>query len=73
MGKKPGPSQRASLPLENQCKRVLANFYRTEAGLDRLLDPRNVPVTFNTITRAATALRKRVIICVADLKVAKPA
>jgi len=36
--------------------------------LDRLLDPRNVSVTLDTITRAARALGKRVIIRVADVK-----
>jgi len=38
-----------------------------------LLDPRNVSVTLDTITRAAQALGKRVIIRVADAKPAKHA
>jgi hypothetical protein len=36
-----------------------------------LLDPRNVSVTLDTITRAARALGKRVIIRVTDAKAAK--
>jgi hypothetical protein len=36
--------------------------------LDRLLDPQNVSVTLDTITRAAKALGKRVIIRVANAK-----
>jgi hypothetical protein len=36
--------------------------------LDRLLDPRNVSVTLDTMARAARALGKRIIIRVADVK-----
>jgi hypothetical protein len=36
--------------------------------LDRLFDPRNVSVTLDTITKAARARGKRVIIRMADAK-----
>jgi hypothetical protein len=52
----------------------MARQLRTSRSqLDRLLDPRNVAVTLDTITRAARALGKRVIIRVADVKAAKRA
>jgi hypothetical protein len=41
---------------------------RSGSQLDRLLDPQNVSVTLDTITRAARALGKRLIIRVADVK-----
>ncbi len=40
----------------------------SRSQLDRLLDPRNVSVTLDTITRAARALGKRIIIRMADGK-----
>jgi hypothetical protein len=40
----------------------------SRSQLDRMLDPRNVSVTLDTIARAARALGKRVIIGVADAK-----
>jgi antitoxin HicB len=43
-------------------------LHTSRSQLDRLLDPRNVSVTLDTITRAARALGKRVIIRVADVK-----
>jgi antitoxin HicB len=45
-------------------------LHTSSAQLDRLLDPQNVSVTFDTITRAARALGKRVLIRVADRKTA---
>jgi antitoxin HicB len=48
-------------------------LHTSRSQLDRLLDPRNVSVTLDTITRAARALGKRVIIRVADVKAAKRA
>ncbi len=54
---------------QRKTKQALAKKLRTSRSqLDRLLDPRNVSVTLDTITRAARALGKRVIIHVADIK-----
>jgi antitoxin HicB len=55
--------------LEQQkTKRAMAKQLQTSRSqLDRLLDPRNVSVTLDTITRAARALGKRIIIRVADV------
>jgi len=55
---------------QRKTKRAMAKQLRTSRSqLDRLLDPQNVSVTLDTITRAARALGKRVIIRVANLKV----
>lgn len=54
---------------QRKTKQSLARQLSTSRSqLDRLLDPRNVSVTLDTITRAARALGKRVIIRVADVK-----
>jgi len=54
---------------QQKTKQAMAKQLRTSRSqLDRLLDPRNVSVTLDTITRAARALGKRVIIRVADAK-----
>ncbi len=54
---------------QQKTKQAMAKQLRTSRSqLDRLLDPRNVSVTLDTITRAARALGKRVIIRVADMK-----
>jgi antitoxin HicB len=54
---------------QRKTKRFMAKQLRTSRSqLDRLLDPRNISVTIATITRAARALGKRVIIHVADAK-----
>lgn len=46
----------------------MARQLRTSRSqLDRLMDPQNVSVTLDTITRAAKALGKRVIIRVTDI------
>jgi antitoxin HicB len=59
---------------QQKTKQALARQLRTSRSqLDRLLDPRNVSVTLDTITRAARALGKRLIIRVADVKDAKRA
>jgi hypothetical protein len=59
---------------QQKTKQSMAKQLRTSRSqLDRLLDPRNVSVTLDTITRAARALGKRVIIRVADVKAAKRA
>ena len=52
-----------------QTKQAMARQLQTSRSqLDRLLDPRNVSVTLDTISRAARALGKRLIIRVADEK-----
>ena len=57
---------------QQKTKQAMAKQLRTSRSqLDRLLDPRNVSVTLDTITRAARALGKRVIIRVTDAKAAK--
>jgi antitoxin HicB len=54
---------------QQKTKQAMAKQLRTSRSqLDRLLDPRNVSVTLDTITRSARALGKRVIIRVADGK-----
>jgi antitoxin HicB len=54
---------------QQKTKQAMARQLRTSRSqLDRLLDPRNVAVTLETITRAAQAVGKRVIIRVADAK-----
>jgi len=62
--------------MRKQQKTKLAmarQLHTSRSQLDRLLDPRNVSVTLDTITRAARVLGKRVIIRVADAKAAKRA
>jgi antitoxin HicB len=54
---------------QRKTKQAMAKQLRTSRSqLDRLLDPQNISVTLDTITRAARALGKRIIIRVADLK-----
>ena len=54
---------------QRKTKQAMARQLRTSRSqLDRLLDPQNISVTLDTITRAARALGKRVIIRVADAK-----
>ncbi|MGB2662964.1 MAG: hypothetical protein WAK48_03100 [Candidatus Acidiferrum sp.] len=62
--------------MQKQQKTKLAmakQLHTSRSQLDRLLDPHNVSVTLDTITRAARALGKRVIIRIADMKAAKRA
>jgi hypothetical protein len=55
---------------QQKTKQAMAKHLHTSRSqLDRLLDPRNVSVTLDTITRAARVLGKRLIIRVADVKV----
>jgi antitoxin HicB len=55
---------------QQKTKKAMAAELRTSRSqLDRLLDPRNVSVTLDTVARAATALGKRLIIRIADAKV----
>src|ERR1700730_1891098 len=54
---------------QQKTKQSVARQLRTSRSqLDRLLDPRNVSVTLETIARVAKALGKRLIIRVADAK-----
>jgi hypothetical protein len=54
---------------QRKTKQAMARQLRTSRSqLDRLLDPRNVSVTLDTVTRAARVLGKRVILRVADVK-----
>jgi antitoxin HicB len=54
---------------QQKTKQAMAKqLHTSRSQLDRLLDPLNVSVTLDTITRAARALGKRVIIRVADVK-----
>ena len=54
---------------QRKTKQAMAKqLHTSRSQLDRLLDPQNVSVTLDTITRAARALGKRVIIHVADAK-----
>jgi antitoxin HicB len=59
---------------QQKTKQAMAKQLRTSRSqLDRLLDPGNVSVTLDTVTRAARALGKRVVIRLADAKMAKGA
>lgn len=59
---------------QQKTKQAMAKqLHTSRSQLDRLLDPRNVSVTLDTITRAARALGKRVIIRVTDAKAARRA
>jgi len=50
-------------------KQALAKELNTSRSqLDRLLDPQNIAVSLDTMTRAARALGKRLIIRIADAK-----
>jgi predicted XRE-type DNA-binding protein len=52
---------------QQKTKQAMAKqLHTSRSQLDRLLDPQNISVTLDTITRAARALGKRVIIRVAD-------
>jgi antitoxin HicB len=58
-----------AMQAQQKTKQAVAKQLRTSRSqLDRLLDPRNVSVTLDTITRAARVLGKRVIIRIADVK-----
>jgi antitoxin HicB len=54
---------------QRKTKQAMANQLRTSRSqLDRLLDPRNVSVTLDSMHRAARALGKRLIVRVAEPK-----
>ncbi len=58
-----------AMQAQQKTKQTMARQLRTSRSqLDRLLDPRNVSVTLDSITRAAKALGKRLIIRVADVR-----
>ena len=58
-----------AMQQQQTTKQAMAKQLRTSRSqLDRLLDPRNISVTLETITRAAQALGKRVTIRLADAK-----
>jgi antitoxin HicB len=58
-----------AMQQQRKTKQAMAKQLRTSRSqLDRLLDPQNVSVTLDTITRAAKVLGKRVIVRVADVK-----
>jgi hypothetical protein len=58
-----------AMQKQRKTKQVMAKQLRTSRSqLDRLLDPENVSVTLDTITRAARVLGKRLIIRVTDAK-----
>jgi antitoxin HicB len=53
---------------QKKTKQAMAKqLHTSRSQLDRLLDPQNISVTLDTITRAARALGKRVIIRVTDV------
>src|SRR5271166_6152236 len=54
-----------AMQQQQKTKQAMAKqLHTSRSQLDRLLDPQNVSVTLDTIPRAASALGKRVIICV---------
>jgi DNA-binding Xre family transcriptional regulator len=58
-----------AMEKKNKTKRALAKeLHTSRSQLDRLLDPENTAVSLDTISRAAKALGKRVIIRIADAK-----
>jgi antitoxin HicB len=58
-----------AMQQQQKTKQAMAKQLRTSRSqLDRLLDPQNVSVSLDTITRAAKVLGKRLIIRVADVK-----
>jgi predicted XRE-type DNA-binding protein len=58
-----------AMQKQKKTKQAMAKqLHTSRSQLDRLLDPQNASVTLDTLTRAARALGKRVIIRVADAK-----
>lgn len=54
---------------KKKTKRALAReLHTSRSQLDRLLDPQNVAVSLDAISRAARALEKRLIIRIVDAK-----
>jgi hypothetical protein len=58
-----------ALKKKRKTKQALAKELNTSRSqLDRLLDPQNIAVSLDTITRAASSLGKRLTIRIADAK-----
>jgi antitoxin HicB len=58
-----------AMQKQRKTKQAMAKqLHTSRSQLNRLLDPRNVSVTLDTITRAALVLGKRIIIRVTDAK-----
>jgi hypothetical protein len=56
---------------QQKTKQAMAReLHTSRSQLDRLLDPRNTSVSLETIARAARVLGKRVIVRIADARVA---
>jgi len=56
-----------AMKKQHKTKQAMANeLHTSRSQLDRLLDPENVSVSLETITRAAKALGKRVVIRITD-------
>ena len=64
--------QQAMQEQQKTKQSVARQLHTSRSQLDRLLDPRNVSVTLDTIARVAKALGKRLIIRIADAKVKRP-
>jgi hypothetical protein len=57
-----------AMKMQQKTKQAMARELRTSRSqLDRLLDPENTTVSLETITRAATALGKRVVFEIKDV------
>jgi len=57
-----------AMKLQQKTKQAMAKQLRTSRSqLDRLLDPHNVSATLNTMSRAAKALGKRLIVRVTNV------
>jgi antitoxin HicB len=58
-----------AMQKQHKTKQAMAReLHTSRSQLDRLLDPTNVSVSLDTITRAAKALGKRVTIQISDVK-----
>jgi antitoxin HicB len=58
-----------AMKKQRKTKKAMAAQLRTSRSqLDRLLDPRNAAVTLDTMSRAAKALGKRLVVRVEDAK-----
>src|SRR6266567_1259965 len=58
-----------AMQQQQKTKQAMAKqLHTSRSQLDRLLDPENASVTLDTISRAARALGKRIVIRVADVR-----
>jgi antitoxin HicB len=61
-----------AMQKQHKTKQAMAReLHTSRSQLDRLLDPTNVSVSLDTITRAAKALGKRVTIRISDAKASR--